>query len=121
MVNYFLPPAEYTLAMSLGKRIEGSRLARGYEESASFARACGISKQTMHNLEKDLVKKPDPATLHRIAIALNVTLDWLWTGEGVPSRNQMIDANEWEVVQAYRQLSYDVRKRVCEMLNNMKE
>lgn len=121
MVNYFLLNADYTSYMSLGKRIEGARLARGYEESAAFARACGISKQTMHNLENDLVHKPDPATLYKIAIALNVTLDWLWTGEGLPSRNQMIDADEWEVVQLYRQLSYDVRKRVCEKLNELKE
>jgi transcriptional regulator with XRE-family HTH domain len=119
-VNYFLPVERYTSSMSLGKRIEGARLAKGYEESASFARACGISKQTMHNLENDLVKKPDPATLMKIAVALNVTLDWLWTGEGLPGRNQLIDSGEWEVVSLYRQLSYDVRKRVCEMLNELK-
>lgn len=120
MVKDFLPAVRYALAMSLGKRIEGARLARGYDQSAAFARACGVSKQYLSNLEKDKVTKPDPSQLMKIAIALNVTLDWLWTGDGLPSRNQMIDADEWEVISRYRQLSYDVRKRVCEMLNNLK-
>lgn len=79
MVNYFLPEGAYNSPMSLGKRIEGARLARGYEESAAFARACGVSKQYLYNLEKDLVKKPDPAQLMKIAITLNVTLDWIST------------------------------------------
>lgn len=106
--------------MSLGKRIVGARKAKGYEQGAEFARACGVSKQYLANLEKDQVTKPDPAQLMKIATALNVTLDWLWTGDGLPNRNQMIDANEWEIVSAYRQLSYDVRKRACEMINELK-
>ena len=117
MVNYFLPNERYTLPMSFGNRLEGARQARGYEESAAFARACGVSKQYLYNLEKDLVTKPDPAQLMKIALALNVTLDWLWTGEGLPSRNQMIDHEEWELVSSYRRLSYDVRKRAREMIN----
>jgi len=119
MVNYFLPDARYTLTMSFGKRLEGARQARGYEESAAFARACGVSKQYMYNLEKDRVSKPDPAQLMKIALVLNVTLDWLWTGEGLPSRNQMIDHEEWELVCSYRRLSYDVRKRVREIINGI--
>lgn len=70
MVNYFLPSGRYTSSMSLGTRIEGARLARGYENGAAFAREAGVSKQYLHNIEKDLVKKPDPDQLMKIAYAL---------------------------------------------------
>lgn len=119
MVNYFLPPEQYNASMSLGKRIEGARLHRGYDESASFARACGVSKQYMYNLENDLVRKPDPAQLLKIALCLNVTLDWLWTGEGLPGRNQIIDFDEWEVVSVYRQLSADNKTKARDFINEM--
>lgn len=121
MVNYFLPLERYNSPMSLGKRIEGARLARGYEEGAAFARACGVSKQYLSNLEKDVPTKPDPGQLMKIALVLNVTLDWLWTGEGLPSRNQMIDAEEWEIVSIYRRLSYDTRKIARERINDLLE
>lgn len=121
MVNYFLPDDRYNSAMSLGNRIIGARLARGYEQSAEFARSCGVSKQYMNNLEKDKVTKPDPSQLMKIAIALNVTLDWLWTGEGLPGRNQMIDSDEWDIVSLYRRLSYDGRKRARERINDLLE
>lgn len=91
--------------MSIGERIKNTRIARGYKQAADFARACDISKQTLCNYESDKVLKPDPATLMKIAVRLNVTLDWLWSADGLPGRHQMLDADEWTLIERYRTLS----------------
>ena len=93
--------------MTIGSRIEGARKARGHDKAAPFARYAGVSKQYLDNLEKDRVTKPDPAKLAKIAIALNVTLDWLWCGFGLPGRNQVINESEWDLIEKYRTLSDD--------------
>lgn len=95
-VKYFLLLGRYTPEMSLGQRIIGARKAAGWEQAASFARDAGVSKQYLANLEKDKVDKPDPAQLKLIADALGVTLDWLWSGEGLPSKHQALTFQEWE-------------------------
>ena len=69
--------------MSLGKRIEGARIALGYPNAAAFSRKVGIDKQYLWNLEKDKVEKPDPSRMVMLARALNVSIEWLITGEGV--------------------------------------
>lgn len=73
--------------ISMGKRIIGARLAAGYDNAASFARHCGLTKQYLKNLESGLSKAPNPAHLVKISRALNVSMEWLVTGLGSPGRN----------------------------------
>jgi transcriptional regulator with XRE-family HTH domain len=70
--------------MSIGKRIEGARLAAGYQYASDLARAAGVTKQYLHNLENDLVTKPDPNKLAPICRALGVSMEWIVTGRGKP-------------------------------------
>ncbi|HEY8094513.1 MAG TPA: helix-turn-helix transcriptional regulator, partial [Methylobacter sp.] len=84
--------------MSLGKRIEETRLARGYQNAAAFARKIGLDKQYLWNLEKDKVGKPDPLRVVILAKALNASLEWLITGEGTPHRAYTFNQAQLEVI-----------------------
>jgi transcriptional regulator with XRE-family HTH domain len=84
--------------MSLGKRIEGARLALGFANAAAFARKIGIDKQYLWNLENDKVEKPDPSRMVMLAKGLNVSLEWLITGEGTPLTSYTFDRHELEVI-----------------------
>jgi transcriptional regulator with XRE-family HTH domain len=84
--------------MSLGKRIEGARLALGYNNAAAFARQIGIDKQYLWNLENDKVEKPDPARMVALAKGLNVALEWLITGAGSPLTSYTFAQKELEVI-----------------------
>jgi transcriptional regulator with XRE-family HTH domain len=67
---------------SLGERIVQTRLEHGHPNAAAFARSIGFEKQYLWNLETDKVVKPDPLRLVALARALDVSLEWLITGEG---------------------------------------
>jgi transcriptional regulator with XRE-family HTH domain len=67
---------------SLGERIVQTRLAKGHKNAAAFAREIGLEKQYLWNLETDKVTKPDPLRLVTIARSLDISLEWLITGEG---------------------------------------
>ena len=84
--------------MSLGKRIEGARLALGYTNAAAFARQIGIDKQYLWNLENDKVEKPDPTRMVALAKGLNVALEWLITGVGSPLTSYTFAQKELEVI-----------------------
>lgn len=102
--------------MSLGQRIKGARLARGYMNAAAFARHCGVSKQYLGNLEKDKVTKPDPGKLDKIAVGAGVSMEWLLSGVGLPDRSHALSSEEQELVRIFRALTEDNRTEVIGFL-----
>jgi transcriptional regulator with XRE-family HTH domain len=84
--------------MSLGKRIEKTRLELGHINAAAFARQTGIDKQYLWNLENDKVEKPDPTRMVILAKRLNVALEWLITGEGSPLTTYTFEENQLEII-----------------------
>ena len=104
--------------MSMGERIKGARLARGYAVAAEFARDAGVSKQYLGNLEKNRVEKPDANQLVKIARAASVTVDWIMTGEGLPSRTSSLSPEESEHLAMLRSLSDDKRTLVLTMVKS---
>ncbi len=103
--------------MSLGKRIEGARLALGYSNAAAFSRQIGIDKQYLWNLENDKVEKPDPSRMVSLAKGLNVSIEWLITGEGSPLTSYTFDKHELEVIAFLKLLP---EKAVLELLDYAK-
>jgi transcriptional regulator with XRE-family HTH domain len=101
--------------MSLGKRIEETRLACGYQNAAAFARKIGLDKQYLWNLEKDKVEKPDPLRVVILAKALNASLEWLITGEGTPHGAYSFNQVQLDVIDFMKLLSEDniVELRDC--------
>jgi transcriptional regulator with XRE-family HTH domain len=91
--------------MSIGKRIEETRLALGYKNAAAFARRIGLDKQYLWNLEKDKVGKPDPVRMIIIAKALNASLEWLITGEIDPESSYTFNERQLEVIDFLKLLS----------------
>lgn len=108
----------YCDCMSIGQRISGARLAKGYRVQADFARACGMDRQYIHNLENDKVVKADPHNLARIAKLLGVGLNWLVTGEGKPDRLSL-DDSEIELIAAFRKMPPEKQASVVAFLNSM--
>lgn len=98
--------------MSLGQRIVGARLAAGYKRPSDLARAIGIDRQYLFNLENDKVAKPDPSRVALIAQAVNVSTEWLVTGQGSPERKLTLAANENELLDIFRMLSKDHQNAV---------
>jgi transcriptional regulator with XRE-family HTH domain len=92
------------MRVSMGKRIEGARLAAGFTKASDFAKACGVSKQYLHNLEHGKVEKPDPANLILLAKVLNVSVEWLITGAGDPARSLGRTENERDLLRCFRML-----------------
>lgn len=105
-------------AMSMGERIKGSSLAAGYSIASDFARLAGVSKQYLGNLEKNRVEKPDANQLVKVARAANVTVDWLMTGDGLPSRTIGLSAEESDHLAMLRSLSDDTRNIVLTMVKS---
>lgn len=60
----------------------GERVAwiRGPRTQAEFARLVGVKQSTLSKYERGM--SPDPAVLHRIAVAGRTSMEWLLTGEG---------------------------------------
>jgi transcriptional regulator with XRE-family HTH domain len=108
--------------MSLGKRIEETRLALGYQNAAAFARKIGLDKQYLWNLEKDKVEKPDPSRMVILAKTLNVSLEWLITGEDTSPTSGTLNKQELEIIAFLKLLSkksaselLDYAKYLCDM------
>ncbi len=59
----------------------------------------------MWNLETDKVVKSDPVRLVIIAKALEVSLEWLITGEGEPLASHTFSKNQMEVIEFLKLLS----------------
>ena len=108
------------MSMTIGNRLKGARLAAGYPVAADFARLVGETKQYLANIEKDAVTKPDPHKLLNIARALNVSLEWLISGEGLPARTSEMTPEESEIVSMLRSLSNDKREMILSMIRSVK-
>jgi transcriptional regulator with XRE-family HTH domain len=91
--------------MSIGKRIVQTRLALRYKNAAAFARKIGLDKQYLWNLEKDKVVKPDPVRIIIIAKGLNVSFEWLITGEGTSPISHAFNKDQLEVIDFLKLLS----------------
>jgi transcriptional regulator with XRE-family HTH domain len=89
----------------LAERTKATRLARGYTSATEFCLHAGISKQYLGNIELHRSKRPEAMPIVKIARTLNVTVDWLLTGEGLPT-GEMLDLqpSEFDFVRAYRQM-----------------
>lgn len=118
IVKNFVHHKDYPDSMSIGQRIYGARLAKGYKVQAEFARACGLDRQYVNNLEGDKVVKADPHNLAKIARLLGIDLHWLVTGEGPPNRITL-DADEQDLISAYRKLSHEKQVSFLTFLNSM--
>lgn len=115
LVKDFEHDCPYAESMTIGQRIQGARLATRTTNASEFARHASVfaikygrtevSRQYLHNLEHDKVEKPDPVLLAAIAMAANVDLHWLVTGEGTPKRGSDHDQDELALINLYRRLS----------------
>ena len=105
--------------MSIGKRLEGARLAAGYQYASDVARAAGVTKQYLHNLENDLVTKPDPNKLAPICRALGVSMEWIVTGRGKPGIAPAGDTGSSEILVAWGKLPRDQQAAMLEVIKRL--
>ena len=67
--------------MKFSERLILAREHSGFSKS-ELARACGISKQAIGQMESESTKQPTPENLFKIAKATGVNPEWLATGKG---------------------------------------
>jgi transcriptional regulator with XRE-family HTH domain len=105
--------------MSIGKRIEGARLAAGYQYASDLARAAGCTKQYLHNLENDVVTKPDPNKLAPICRALGVSMEWIVTGRGKPQPTSPDPVDASDLERAWSRLPKDQQAAMLEVIKRL--
>lgn len=116
--------------MTIGQRIQGTRLAKGITNASEFARLATayvkrwgrseVSRQYLNNLEHDKAEKPDPVQLAAIAKAGGVDLHWLITGEGRPRPEHELDDDELALLTLYRRISAEDRLALIAQFINRK-
>lgn len=74
---------------TVSARIKAAREHRGMSQS-DLARATGLSRQAISQLENGITKKPEPANLFLIADALQYEARYLVTGAGPKTAEQAI-------------------------------
>jgi transcriptional regulator with XRE-family HTH domain len=78
----------------VGQRLLAARLARGLSQLDLAARA-GVDPGTILSIERGATRRPQLATLRRLATVLGVRVTWLRTGAGardVPTLGQRLRA-----------------------------
>jgi transcriptional regulator with XRE-family HTH domain len=75
-----------------GVRLRTCRLLTGLLSQTSLAEKAGVSKKCVSYIEQGHSKTPEYDTVRKLAGALGVHPDWLWTGDGsVPELLQQAD------------------------------
>lgn len=129
-VKDFVHDCPYAESMTIGQRIQGTRLAKGITNASEFARLATayvkrwgrseVSRQYLNNLERDKAEKPDPVQLAAIAKAGGVDLHWLITGEGRPRPEHELDDDELALLTLYRRISAEDRLALIAQFINRK-
>jgi transcriptional regulator with XRE-family HTH domain len=63
----------------VGERVKRARRRRAWTQE-HLAREAGLTVRTLHRVEGEAVE-PRPSTLHKLAGALGVRVEWLTEGE----------------------------------------
>lgn len=80
---------------TLGERIRYARKFRGITQT-QITEACGISSGNLSGIENNKVS-PTAATLFSLKRILQVSVDWLLTGEGDMLPKERADAPPWRL------------------------
>ena len=102
----------------LARRTKAARLAAGFTNASQFALYVGVSKQYLRNIEHQKCLSPQAVPIAKIARGLNVTIDWLLTGAGLPGVEALdIQPQEFDLLEAYRAAKQSERATVVMVLN----
>lgn len=95
------------ILLSLGERLKNVRKSRGLTQEA-LADLIGTSRGVITNLEHNKVETPQPLILNAICNALEVSQEWLISGNG--------NMDNTKVIKSAKVLSeiYDVAKDLTE-------
>lgn len=89
--------------MTIGERIQKKRKEIGMSQ-AKLARAIGVTRASMSQIESGQTKSPAASTLLLIAATLNASPTWIITGKG-PEELRLIMPAESELVETIRKLT----------------
>lgn len=110
--------------MEMSSRIRRARNAKGYSQ-AELAERLEVTRSAVANWECG-AKLPSSARLQALAIATDVSYEWLATGRGSPALKQdwtpaaevdiVDEPDERKLLSAYRNSTKPVRKRILEFV-----
>ncbi|MDE7183416.1 MAG: helix-turn-helix domain-containing protein [Lachnospiraceae bacterium] len=109
----------------IGKRIKETRLQKNLKHLDIY-KQCGIASGAMSMIENGK-RVPSAIILYHIAKVLNVSVDWLITGESTNSKDPIFYGLEDRLLKSFRELDTDDQEEVIEfiqmkvMLSNRKK
>lgn len=100
----------------LALRLRATRKRRGFLIAKEFCDMAGVSKQYLGNIELQRTKRPEALPMVKIARALNVSLEWLLTGEGIPAGEvKDISSTEFDLITGFRSAKPE-EKNIIQMI-----
>lgn len=110
--------------MRMGSRVRKARATKGYSQ-AELAERLKITRSAVANWESG-AKLPSSAHLQALAMATEVSFEWLATGRGSPALMQdwtpaaeaefVDEPDERKLLNAYRSSTRAARKRILEFV-----
>lgn len=99
------------LRMDIAARLDQAMQIAGFKSHAALSRASGIPESTITRILK-LSGNPSVETIAALAKVLNVSMDWIVTGEtndnaAPPEHIVIFDKAELDLIKEYRQANLD--------------
>ena len=88
---------------TLGRRIRDLRKARGLNQQ-QLAKAAGLHQSAISLLERNVTKTGTGPTILALSAALDVSPEWLSTGQGSPLRGVSPSVDESELLEIFKRL-----------------
>ena len=77
----------YSQNMNIANRLDIAMREAGFDSQSALSRASGVPQPTINRILKSVgTRGPEAATLQKLALACNVTFDWLHEGVGKKTR-----------------------------------
>ena len=98
--------------LKIGERLKEERARLGFNQ-AEFAAFAGVAKTSQFNYEKG-ERSPDAAYLAAVA-EQGVDILYVVTGERRPASAESLMADEWHLLEYYRDMAHDDRQSLVRM------
>lgn len=107
------------MARDIGVRLRHARKTKGLTQ-VQLAKASGVKQATISEVETGESKSPVGTNLVRLALALQVSPEWLATGKGpMVSTDPPLSQEAQRVARDWLKLAPEVRKSVASMIREM--
>lgn len=107
------------MAREVGVRLRHARKIKGLTQ-VQLAKASGVKQATISEVETGESKSPVGTNLVRLALALQVSPEWLATGKGqMAAADPPLSTEALKVARDWETLAPEVREKIAEMIHQL--